>query len=92
MRWLIGLALSLVLAATGASAESLWDCYKAETAYKAGNDTLAIEHYTRCINSGDLTIGHLANAHNSRGLAYERTSFPTLVARCNPRFTVGVMI
>ncbi len=40
MRWLIGLVLFLVLAATSVRAESLWDCYKAETAYNTSGRSL----------------------------------------------------
>ncbi len=68
-RLLIALAL-LVLPPVPAGAEDLTFCHQGLSAKKAGNHDLAIDHYTRCLNEGDLSRGNQAVFYNNRGNAY----------------------
>jgi tetratricopeptide (TPR) repeat protein len=70
MRLLAVTVLLLVLATTGAGAENLLYCVKAEHAQQAGKHESAINNWTRCINRGGLTPANLAIAHYNRGIAY----------------------
>ena len=54
-----------------AQAEDLTYCYKGDGAANAGNYDLAIDHYTRCLNEGELTLGTQVILFNNRGVAYE---------------------
>jgi tetratricopeptide (TPR) repeat protein len=64
------LALSFILAVSGARAEGLTDCYKGEGAQEGGDPGLAIVYYTRCIAWGGQRREKLAVTHNNRGTAY----------------------
>ena len=50
--------------------ENLEYCNKGLGAQQAKNHDLAIEYFTRCIDTGGLSQGDLAVAHNQRGLSY----------------------
>ncbi len=76
MRPLAVTVLSLVLAATGAGAENLLYCSKAERAQQTGKHESAINNWTRCINRGDLSRANLAAAHG----AYEPATRAALQA------------
>ena len=70
MRVLAVMALLFVLAVPSACSEDLDYCGKGLAAQKAGNHDLAIDHFSRCINQGDLTVGQFASAHYNRGNSY----------------------
>ena len=70
MRVLVVMALLFVLAVPSACSEDLEYCRKGLAAQKAGNHDLAIDHFSRCINQGDLTVGQFASAHYNRGNSY----------------------
>jgi tetratricopeptide (TPR) repeat protein len=64
------LALSSGMAWGGAEAAPLEHCVKAEAAYQAGDHTLEIEYYTRCIDDEGPASATRAIAHNNRGVAH----------------------
>ena len=66
-RLIFALAVLLALSACASSPVGLEYCNRAA---RAGVPGLAIELYTRCIDSGDVTQKHLAIAYNNRGNAY----------------------
>ena len=70
MRLLAVIALSFVLHVTSARSEDPEYCYMGLEAHEAGNYELAINHYTRCIDLGELTVSILAAAYSNRGSAY----------------------
>ena len=70
-RVLIALALLfLPLAPAGAGDHAY--CHQASGAEAAGNYDLAIDYYTRCLKSVDLSIGNQAIFYNNRGEVYYR--------------------
>ena len=70
-RVLIALALLfLPLAPAGAGDRAY--CHQASGAEAAGNYDLAIDYYTRCLKSVDLSIGNQAIFYNNRGEVYYR--------------------
>lgn len=59
--------MSLLVLAGGARAEDLGDCYRADVAGKSGDLGLAIDYYTRCIDTGELAANNLTIAYNRLG-------------------------
>jgi tetratricopeptide (TPR) repeat protein len=70
MRLLATIALLFILAISGARAEGLVDCYRAQGAQEGGDPVLAINYYTRCITWDGQSPEDLAETYNNRGIAY----------------------
>ena len=70
-RVLVVIALTILLPAP-AGAEDWTYCKKGFDAGKAGDNDLAIEYFTRCLNEGDLILDNKALTHRNRGVIYRR--------------------
>ncbi len=66
------IALTLFLAACSTRPENLEYCDKALGAQDAGGYDLAVDFYTRCINSGDLSPTNQATTYTNRVFAYAK--------------------
>lgn len=74
-------ALCCLLAALPAASEDTSNCFKAIYALKEGQAAEAIDLYTACIETGNLTKKNLIVAHNDRGNAYGKTGqYPAALA------------
>ncbi len=74
-RWLL---LGLMIAVAGLAMAILnvkrdkipEDCQKAASALDANEHNLAIDHYLRCLDAGELPTEILAQVYNGLGIAY----------------------
>ncbi len=72
MKCRLAAAFLISVVAFGAKADTLEDCHKGMMAGKEGNFELAIEHFSRCIEEGELTPVSSVTAHYNRGTAHQQ--------------------
>jgi len=68
----VAIAFLISLVAVSAKAETLEYCHEGATAGKKGDFELAIEHFSRCIEEGELTTDSSVTAHYNRGTAHQQ--------------------
>ena len=76
MKCRLAVAFLIAVVAFGAKAENLEDCHKGMMAGKEGNFELAIKHFSKCIEEGELTTVGSVTAHYNRGTAHQRNGQP----------------
>jgi tetratricopeptide (TPR) repeat protein len=72
----VAIAFLISVAAVSAKAETLEYCHKGAMAGEKGDFELAIEHFSRCIEEGELTPVSTVTAYYNRGTAHQRNGQP----------------
>ena len=68
----VAIAFLISVAAVSAKDETLEDCHNGKMAGKKGDFELAIEHFSRCLEEGELTTVSSVTAHYNRGTAHQQ--------------------